>query len=106
MQSIRQLSGVSLLFGGAVVSDWGTVTLAPNCIPKEAHISPSCDMGDYKHPTTKHFSPSDPRPLRNTKMTLDWESVRMDVHKLYVLDGESLRSVQEILLRKRKFEAS
>lgn len=30
MQSIRQLSGVSLPFGGAVVSDWGTVTLDPH----------------------------------------------------------------------------
>jgi hypothetical protein len=38
MQSIRQLSGVSLLFGGAVVFDWGTVTLPP-IVPQKKHIS-------------------------------------------------------------------
>jgi hypothetical protein len=38
MQSIRQLSGVSLLFGGAVVFDCGTVTLPP-IVPQKKHIS-------------------------------------------------------------------
>jgi len=39
-------------------------------------------------------------------MTLDWDSVRTDVHKLYVKEERSLLDVQETLLRKRKFKAS
>lgn len=36
MQSIRQLGGVSLLFGGAVVSD---CDLGPPIVPQKKHIS-------------------------------------------------------------------